>query len=55
MKAVEFETMITQSGQIVLPAEFLGDIPTGQQLKVVVMVGGGIRRFGVARNWTAEI
>ena len=41
MKAVEFETMITQGGQIVLPAEFLGDIPTGQQLKVVVMWEAG--------------
>ena len=37
MKTVEFETMMTQEGQIVLPSEFLGDIPAGQQLKVVVM------------------
>ncbi len=37
MKAVEFETTLNQGGQIVLPAEFLSDIPAGQQLKVVVM------------------
>ena len=37
MKAVEFETTMNQAGQIVLPSEFLGDIPAGQQLKVVVM------------------
>ena len=37
MKAVEFETTLKQGGQIVLPTEFLGDIPAGQQLKVVVM------------------
>ena len=37
MKAVEFETTMNQGGQIVLPAEFLGDIPAGQQLKIVVM------------------
>ena len=37
MKAVEFETLMTQGGHIVLPVEFLGDIPPGQQLKVVVM------------------
>lgn len=37
MKTVEFETMMTQEGQIVLPSEFIGDIPAGQQLKVVVM------------------
>ena len=41
MKAVEFETMMTQGGQIVLPPEFLGDIPAGQQLKVVVMWDAG--------------
>lgn len=37
MKAVEFETMMTQGGQIVLPAEILGDVPAGKQLKVVLM------------------
>ncbi len=41
MKAVEFETTMTQGGQIVLPPEFLEDIPTGQQLKVVVMWEAG--------------
>lgn len=37
MKAVEFEATMSQGGEIVLPAEFLGEIPAGQQLKVVVM------------------
>jgi len=37
MKAVEFEDTMNQGGEIVLPAEFLGEIPAGQQLKVVVM------------------
>jgi len=41
MKAVEFETTLTQAGQIALPAEFRGDIPAGQQLKVVVMWEAG--------------
>lgn len=41
MRAVEFETTMTQEGQIVLPAEFLGDIPEGQQLRVVVMWEAG--------------
>jgi hypothetical protein len=41
MKAVEFETKMTPAGQIVLPAEFIGDIPAGQQLKVVVMWESG--------------
>jgi hypothetical protein len=37
MKAVEFETTLTHAGDIVLPPEFAGDIPAGQQLRVVVM------------------
>lgn len=37
MKAVEFEATMSQDGEIVLPAEFRGEIPAGQQLKVVVM------------------
>jgi hypothetical protein len=41
MKAVEFETTMTQEGKIALPAEFLGDVPAGQQLKVVVMWEAG--------------
>lgn len=41
MKAVEFDTTMTQDGQIVLPVEFLGDIPSGQQLKVLVMRDSG--------------
>jgi hypothetical protein len=41
MKAVEFEARMSQSGEIVLPAEFLGEIPAGQQLKVVVMWDAG--------------
>ena len=41
MKAVEFETLMTQGGQIVLPSEFLGEIPPGQQLRVLVMWEAG--------------
>lgn len=29
MKAVEFETTMTEAGQINLPAEFADDIPAG--------------------------
>ncbi len=41
MKALEFETTMTQGGHIALPVELLGDIPAGQQLKVVVMWEAG--------------
>jgi len=41
MKAVEFEATMSQDGEIALPAEFLGEIPAGQQLKVVVMWESG--------------
>ena len=41
MKAVEFEATMSQSGEIVLPTEFLGEIPAGQQLKVIVMWKAG--------------
>jgi hypothetical protein len=37
MRALEFETTITQAGHIELPPAVAGDIPSGQQLKVVVM------------------
>jgi hypothetical protein len=37
MKAFEFEATMSQGGEIVLPAEVLGQIPAGEQLKVVVM------------------
>lgn len=50
MNAVECKTMMTQGGQIVLPAQFLEDIPTGQQLKVVVMWEAG----SVASAWLAS-
>ena len=41
MKTVEFETKMTPAGEIFLPAEFLGNIPAGQNLKVVVMWESG--------------
>lgn len=41
MKAVEFEATMSQGGEIALPAELLGEIPAGQQLKVVVMWESG--------------
>ena len=37
MKAVEFQVTITQERQIALPPEVSGEIPAGQQLRVVVM------------------
>jgi len=39
MKAVEFESTITPGGQIALPADVLGEIPAGEQLRVVIMWG----------------
>ena len=30
MKAVEFEATMSEGGEIVPPAEFLGEIPAGQ-------------------------
>ncbi len=41
MQAIEFEATMSQSGEIVLPAEFVGEIPAGQQLKVVLMWESG--------------
>jgi hypothetical protein len=41
MEAVEFEAQMSQNGEIVLPAEFLSEIPAGQQLKVLVMWEAG--------------
>ena len=37
MKAVEFESTITPAGEIAIPREIVGEIPTGEQLRVVVM------------------
>ena len=37
MKAVEFETTMNNSGQILLPADLVGNIPSGEQVRVVVM------------------
>lgn len=37
MKAVEFESTVTAGGQITLPPEAALEIPTGEQLRVVVM------------------
>lgn len=37
MKAVEFESIVTAEGQIALPTEVAGEIPAGEQLRVVVM------------------
>lgn len=41
MRAIEFEATMSQRGEIALPVELLGEIPTGQQLKVVVMWEAG--------------
>ena len=37
MKAVEFETTVNNDGQISLPADLAGDIPSGEPVRVVVM------------------
>jgi len=37
MKAIEFQSTLTQEGQIALPPEFSGEVPAGEQLRVVVM------------------
>ncbi len=37
MKAVEFESSVTQEGKIALPPEIAAEIPMGEQLRVVVM------------------
>lgn len=37
MKAVEFESTVSPEGQITLPADVVGEIPAGEQLRVVVM------------------
>jgi hypothetical protein len=37
MRAVEFESTLALGGQIALPPEVAGEIPPGEQLRVVVM------------------
>lgn len=37
MKAVAFESTVTPGGQIALPPDVVGEIPAGEQLRVVVM------------------
>jgi len=37
MKAVEFQSTVEPGGQIALPPEIAREIPTGEQLRVVVM------------------
>jgi hypothetical protein len=37
MKAVEFDSIVAPGGQIALPPEVASEIPTGEQLRVVVM------------------
>lgn len=37
MNAVEFESTMTLGGHIALPPEVVGDIPAGEQIRVVVM------------------
>jgi hypothetical protein len=39
MRAVEFDSAITPNGQIALPPDVAGEIPPGEQLRVVVMWG----------------
>ena len=37
MKVVEFETTMNNNGQILLPADLAGNIPSGEPVRVVVM------------------
>lgn len=37
MKAVEFETTVSDNGEILLPADLARDIPSGEPVRVVVM------------------
>lgn len=37
MRAVEFESTVTPGGHIALPPEVAGEIPPGEQLRIVVM------------------
>lgn len=38
MKATEFETTVNDNGQISLPADLAGDIPSGELVRVAVML-----------------
>lgn len=37
MKAIEFESTVTQGGAIALPPQVAAEIPAGQPLRIVVM------------------
>lgn len=37
MIAVEFETIVNSSGQIVLPPELIADIPQGEPVRVLLL------------------
>ncbi len=37
MKALEFETTVNNSGQISLPVDLAGNIPSGELVRVVIM------------------
>lgn len=37
MKAVQFKSTVTPGGQIALPPEVASEIPSGEQLQVVIM------------------
>jgi hypothetical protein len=37
MKALEFDSKVTQGGQIALPPEIAAQIPAGEPLRVVIM------------------
>jgi len=37
MNAVEFKSTITPAGELAIPREIAGEIPAGEQLRVVVM------------------
>ena len=37
MKAVEFDSTVNHNGEIVLPPELAGDVPSGKPIHVVLM------------------
>ena len=55
MKAVEFETIVNNDGQISLPADLAGDIPSGEPVRLVVMWDNSSTDEAWAGNWPPEI
>ena len=50
MKAVEFEGTVTPNGQITVPAEIVGQLPTGRPLHIVLRWDAAADEDGVWRT-----